>query len=194
MMKILVYAAISLLIMAQSVIAGDKFEAEELLKNKLNAVFILLQKKDLDPEAKEKEIVETLTPMFDFKLMAKLTLGRKYWPGLPPEKKDQFTNLFIKRLKTTYLDKLALYTDEKVSYEPPVQDKKKVHISTFLISENRRTSILYKFYKSTNGWKVYDLEIEGISIIRSYRSQFSQILENGTIDDLLLKMGKPDNK
>jgi phospholipid transport system substrate-binding protein len=113
---------------------------------------------------------------------------------LPPEKKDQFTNLFIKRLKTTYLDKLALYTDEKVSYKPPVQDKEKVHISTFLISENRKTSILYKFYKSTNGWKVYDLEIEGISIIRSYRSQFSQILENGTIDDLLLKMEKPDNK
>jgi phospholipid transport system substrate-binding protein len=194
MMKILIYAAISLLIMTQSVIAGDKFEAEELLKNKLNAVFILLQKKDLDPEAKEKEIVETLTPMFDFKLMAKLTLGRKYWPGLPPEKKDQFTNLFIKRLRTTYLDKLALYTDEKVSYKPPVQDKEKVHISTFLISENRKTSILYKFYKSTNGWKVYDLEIEGISIIRSYRSQFSQILENGTIDDLLLKMEKPDNK
>jgi phospholipid transport system substrate-binding protein len=194
MMKILVYAAISLLIMAQSVIAGDKLEAEELLKNKLNAVFILLQKKELDAGAKEKEIVETLTPMFDFKLMAKLTLGRKYWPGLPPEKKDQFTNLFIKRLKTTYLDKLALYTDEKVSYEPPVQDKKKVHISTFLISENRRTSILYKFYNSTYGWKVYDLEIEGISIIRSYRSQFSQILENGTIDDLLLKMEKPDNK
>ena len=180
--------------MTQSVFAGEKFEAEELLKNKLDVVFMLLQKKDLDPGAKENEIAETLTPMFDFELMAKLTLGRKYWPGLAPEKKDQFTNLFIKRLRTTYLGKLALYTDEKVTFEPPVQDKEKVHISTFLISENRKTSILYKFYKSTDGWKVYDLEIEGISIIRSYRSQFSQILENGTIDDLLLKMEKPDTK
>jgi phospholipid transport system substrate-binding protein len=194
MMKKLVYYAISLLIIAPSVIAGDKIDAEELLKNKLDAVFILLQKKDLDPGEKENKIVVTLTPMFDFELMAKLTLGRKYWPGLPPEKKDRFTNLFIKRLRTSYLGKLALYTDEKVTFEPPVQDKDKVHISTFLISENRKTSILYKLYKSTDGWKVYDLEIEGVSIIRSYRSQFSQILENGTIDDLLLKMEKQDNK
>ena len=194
MMKKLVYATISLLIMTQSALAGDKFDAEQLLKNRLDAVFILLQKKDLDPGAKEDEVVETLKPMFDFELMAKLTLGRKYWPGLSPEKKDRFTGLFIEHLRTSYLDKLALYTDEKVTFEPPVQDKEKVHISTFLISENRKTSILYKLYKSTDGWKVYDLEIEGISIIRSYRSQFSQILENGTIDDLLLKMEKPDNK
>lgn len=194
MMKKLACSVLSLLIMIQIVIAGDKLDAEELLKKKLDAVFVLLQNKDLEAGVKENEIAETLAPMFDFKLMAKLTLGRKYWPGLPLEKKDQFTNLFIERLRTSYLDKLALYTDETVTFEPPVQVKEKVHISTFLISENRKTSILYKLHKSTDGWKVYDLEIEGISIIRSYRSQFSQILENGTIDDLLLTMEKPDNK
>jgi len=68
--------------------------------------------------------------------------------------------------------------------------KKKVHIPTQLISKDRKTSILYKLYKPGNGWKVYDLEIQGVSVIRSYRSQFGEILQNGTIDDLLQKMEK----
>jgi phospholipid transport system substrate-binding protein len=84
-----------------------------------------------------------------------------------------------------------LYTDEKVLFEPPAQVKKKVHIPTLLISKDRKTSILYKLYKPTDDWKVYDLEIQGVSIIRSYRSQFSETLKNGTIDDLLLKMERP---
>ena len=107
------------------------------------------------------------------------------------EKKEKFTELYVKLLKTSYLDKLSLYSDEKVIFESPTQVKKKVHIPTVLISKDRKTSILYKLYKPAGGWKVYDLEIQGVSIIRSYRSQFDQILQKGTIDDLIKKMEKP---
>jgi len=171
--------------------ADDKSAAEELLKNKLKAVFAVLQKKDLEQQAKNDGIIEIVSPMFDFPLMAKLALGKKYWPGLSQEKKKRFTQLFIKRLRTSYLDKLTLFTDEKVIYEPPVQVNKKIHIPTYLVSKDKKVSMLYKFYESKNSWKIYDLEIQGISIIRSYRSQFSEILQSGTIDDLLLKLEKP---
>jgi phospholipid transport system substrate-binding protein len=171
--------------------ADDKHDAEEIVKHKLDAVFTVLQQKDLDQQAKKNKINEIVTPMFDFELMAKLTLGRKHWPDLPREKKEKFTGLYIELLKTSYLDKLALYTDEKVIFEPPVQVKEKVQIPTQLISKDRKTSILYKLYKPADDWKVYDLEIQGVSIIRSYRSQFDEILQNGTIDDLLLKMERP---
>lgn len=190
MMRIL-YIFLSLLILSPPVMADDKRDAEEIVKGKLDAVFTVLQKQDLDQQAKKREINEIVTPMFDFALMAKLTLGRKHWPNLPREKKEKFTELYIELLKTSYLDKLALYTDEKVIFDPPVQVKKKVHIPTQLISKDRKTSILYKLYKSANDWKVYDLEIQGVSVIRSYRSQFGEILQNGTIDDLLRKMEKP---
>ena len=193
-MKKIACSVISLLVWTHSLVAGNMLEAEELVRDKLDAVFFLLQQKDIEPEVRENRIVETLSPMFDFRLMAKLTLGRKYWPGLTPEKKDQFTDLFIKRLRASYLGKLKLYRDERVTFNPPVQIKEKVHISTYLISENRKTAILYKFYQSTTGWKVYDLEIEGISIIRSYRSQFNQVLESGTIDDLMRSMDTLDRK
>jgi phospholipid transport system substrate-binding protein len=192
-MKKLIYCVLSLLIFSQPVVADDGRDAEELLKSKLDAVFAVLQKKDLEQEAKNRAVIEIVTPIFDFALMARLTLGRKYWPGLTQEEKDRFKELFTKRLRTSYLGKLALYSDEKVIFEPPVQIKKKIHISTFLMSDDRKTSILYKLYKSSDDWKIYDFEIQGVSIIRSYRSQFSQILESGTIDDLLLKLDESDS-
>ena len=193
MIRIL-YAFLGLLILSQQLLANDKRDAEETVKSKLDAVFAVLQKKDLDQQARKNEINEIVTPMFDFGLMAKLSLGRKHWPNLPREKKEKFTQLYIELLKTSYLEKLALYTDEKVIFEPPAQVKKKVHISTQLVSKDRKTSILYKLYKPADDWKVYDLEIQGVSLIRSYRSQFDEILQRGTIDDLLLKMEKPADK
>ena len=187
-------AVLCLLVLSQPLMADDKRDAEEIVKTKLDAVFAVLQKKDLDQQMKKKEVNEIVTPMFDFELMAKLTLGKKNWPNLSREQKEKFTQLYINLLRTSYLDKLALYTDEKVIFEPPAKVKNKVHIPTQLISKDRKTSILYKLYKSSDDWKVYDLEIQGVSIIRSYKSQFDEILQNGTIDDLLLKMEKRDDK
>jgi phospholipid transport system substrate-binding protein len=190
-MKNLLVAVISLFLFYQSAAADDKSDVEKLLKNNLDAVFTVLQKKDLKPQAKNKEIVDIITPMFDFELMARLSLGKKHWPGLSQDKKERFTELFIKRLKASYLNNFNLYTNEKVIYEPSVQVRKKVHAQTYLVSKDKKISILYKLYKAENNWKIYDLEIQGVSIIRSYRSQFSSILKSGTIDDLLLKLEDP---
>jgi phospholipid transport system substrate-binding protein len=123
-----------------------------------------------------------------------LTLGKKYWPGLTEANKEKFTDLFIKKLRTSYLSKLTLYSDEKIIYDPPVQDENKVRISTYLISKDKKISMLYKFYNSNDSWKIYDVEIQGVSIIRSYRSQFYEILQNGTIDELLLKLEESVDK
>ncbi|MGD2187566.1 MAG: ABC transporter substrate-binding protein [Desulfobacterales bacterium] len=190
-MRTLLYAAFSLLILNQAVIADDKIAAEEFLKSRLDRVFEVLQKEDLGQQAKNKEIVAIVTPMFDFALMTKLSLGKKHWPGLTREKKDRITELFVKRLRQSYLNKLTAYTDEKIIYEPPVEVKTKIHIPTRLISKGKQISMLYKFYNSDNYWKIYDIEIQGVSIIRSYRSQFDEILQRGTIDDLFEKLEKP---
>ena len=192
-MKVLLYAGFSLLLLSQAVTADDKSAAEEFLKSNLDAVFAVLQNKDLSPQARNSEVVEIVTPMFDFKLMGKLSLGKKYWPDLSPEQREKFTELFVERLRQSYLNKLTAYTDEKIIYESPVTVKKKVHMPTLLISKGKKISMLYKLYSSNNSWKIYDVEIEGVSIIRSYRSQFNEILQKGTFDDLLQKMERPAN-
>ena len=185
------WVVVGLLLLNLAVAADEKGTAEEFLKSNLDAVFTVLQKKDLSPQAKNSEIVEIVTPMFDFQLMAKLSLGRQYWPDLSKENRERFTELFVNRLRESYLNKLTAYTDETVVYEQPVKVNGKVHIPTSLISKGNKINMLYKFYQSSGQWKIYDIEIQGVSIIRSYQSQFSEILRNSTFDDLLLKMEKP---
>jgi len=94
-MKTLFYAILGLLVACQSILAEDSLFAEKLLKENHAALFAVLQKQDLNQEVKNQKIIEIITPLFDFSLMAKLTLGRKYWPGLTPEQKERFTKLFI---------------------------------------------------------------------------------------------------
>jgi phospholipid transport system substrate-binding protein len=190
MMKILFYTVFSIFLLSQAA-ADDIGAAEEFLKSNLDAVFTVLQKKDLSQQAKNSKVVEIVTPMFNFDLMAKLSLGKKYWPDLSPEQKERFTELFVERLRQSYLNKLTAYTDEKVVYESPVAVSKKVHVPTLLISKGNEISMLYKLYPSSNSWKIYDIEIQGVSIIRSYRSQFKEILQKGTFDELLQKMEEP---
>ena len=190
-MKNAFYTAVLILIFTvPPAIAANRPTAEELLKENLTAVFVILNKQSLSPDAKKNEIERIVNPLFDFSLMAKLTLGRKYWPGLSADQRERFTELFIERLRNSYLDRLTLYTDEKVQYESAMAVKKKVQIPTFLVSKDDKISILYKFYDSSSGWRIYDLEVQGVSIIRSYRSQFHEILRSGSFDDLLAKLEK----
>jgi phospholipid transport system substrate-binding protein len=193
MMKVLLYAVFSIILLSQAVTADDESAAEEFIKSNLDAVFSVLQKKDLSQQAKNSEVEEIVTPMFDFKLMGKLSLGKKYWPDLSQDQKERFSELFVERLRQSYLNRLKAYTDEKIIYESPVAVKKKVHIPTLLISKGKKISMLYKLYSADNTWKIYDVEIEGVSIIRSYRSQFNEILQKGTFDELLQKMERPAN-
>jgi phospholipid transport system substrate-binding protein len=192
-MIVLSYAVFSLLLLSQAATADDKSAAAEFLKSNLDAVFTVLQNKELSQETRNSQVEKIVTPMFDFTLMGKLSLGKKYWPDLSREQKERFTELFIERLRQSYLNKLAAYTDEKIIYESPAADKTKVHVPTQLISKGNKIEMLYKLYPSNNSWKIYDVEIQGVSIIRSYRSQFKEILQKGTFDDLLQKMQKPVN-
>jgi len=192
-MKHLLYSVVIFLVMTQTVGADDRDVAKELLQRKVEAAIAVLQKNDFDQQEKNKQIIEIVTPLFDFPLMAKLSLGRKYWPGIVEEKRQRFTELFTQRLKASYLDKLTLYTDEKVVFKTPVQEKRKIKIPTELISKNNTISMLYKLHESTNSWLIYDIEIQGVSIISTYRSQFEQVLSKGTIDELLIKLEKPKN-
>jgi phospholipid transport system substrate-binding protein len=191
--KGMLYIVTGLFALTYSAIADDSVAADEFLKSNLDQVFEILQNKDHEQQIKNKRVVETVTPMFDFKLMAKLSLGKKYWPDLSQEHKEKFTELFVERLRRSYLNKLTAYTDEKIIYESPVAVKKKVHVPTLLISKGKKISMLYKLYPSNTSWKIYDVEIQGVSIIRSYRSQFAEILQKGTFDDLLQKMQEPSD-
>ncbi len=191
--RMLLSGMLIFLLAGQTVYADDLKDAETLIKSKLDRVISSLQQKDLKPEERDRKIIDIVEPVFDFNIMAKLTLGKKYWPGMNKEKRKEFIGLFIERIKGSYLEKLNLFTNERIEYKPAVKEKKRVHVPTDLISKGNIISMLYKLYKAKDGkWYIYDVEIQGVSIIKTYKTQFDQVLGTGTIDDLLKKMRNPE--
>ena len=215
-MRSLWFGFLVLLIFAQVVGAGDKepedpnypIDPNVLLRVKWEAVTSVLGNKQIDPNTKAKQINKIVCPIFNFPLIAKLSLGRKHWPKLNPEQRKKFITLFTEKLRTSYREKITLYTDEKAHFKPAVPKKNKtLEIPMELISGGEKVTILYKLRKGEHRikvkvgeechqklvkrWKVYDVEIEGISLVRTYRSQFDDILQSGTVEDLLSRLEKP---
>jgi len=175
-------------------IVKDPNELRDLLQSRWDAVIIILKNKDIDKKVKEEQIYKIVSPLFDFPLMAKLTLGRKNWPKFSVPQREKFTRLFTQRLRGSYLDKVKLYTYEKALYKSILQKKKTViFVPMQLITKDSEITILYKLRKADKYWKIYDVEIQGVSILMTYRSQFDDILRRGTVKDLLSQLEKPPN-
>lgn len=191
-MKYIIYSIVYLLLFWHPVMADDISDVKNLLIEKIDALIVVLQIEKFDQKNRNEKIIDIVNSVFDFQLMARLSLGKKYWPGLSKEEKKEFTDRFIRRLQDSYVEKLELYTNETVVYDVPQRVKKRIHMPTHLISKDSKVSMLYKLYKSKNGWKIYDIEIQGVSIIQTFRSQFDGVLKTGTFADLLEKLNLPD--
>ena len=178
-----------LLLLVVPALADDVNAVETLLKDKTEAVLAILKAKDLGEETKKDRIMEMIGPIIDFELMAKLTLGKTNWGRMDEKEQAEFVDLFVTRLKRSYLDKSTFYDDEKIVYKPGVQRGNKVHVPVEIVSKDKPIELMYKFYEAAGrGWMAYDVEINGVSLIRSYQSQFSEILKNGTPADLLANL------
>jgi phospholipid transport system substrate-binding protein len=165
-------------------------DPNELLRAKWESIANVLKIKDLDPKVKERLVDKIVSPIFDFEPMGILALGRTNWPKLDASQREKYTALFVERLKASYRDKLMLYNDEKVMFQPAVKNKNTVHIPMTLISNGKNLALLYKLHKAGESWKIYDVEIEGVSILMTYRAQFDDALSRGTVDDLLSQLEK----
>lgn len=168
----------------------DPGNPDELIQAEWASVVNVLNDKELDSKAKEPIIDRIISPVFDFELMGKLALGKTHWPKFDTTQREKFLTLFVKRLKTSYRDKIMLYENQQAAFEPAVKNKDTVQISMTLTCNDQKTILLYKLHKDNQSWKIYDVEIEGVSILLTYRSQFNDILSRGTVDNLLCQLEK----
>ena len=174
--------------------ADDAAQAETLLKERVDQAVEILRRSDLESSVKKEKIVSIVEPLFDFPLMAKLVLGRKHWSRLAAQEQSRFEALFVKRLKSSYIDKIDQYSDETIEWRSPVPDgADRVQVTSALVQQQKEIIILYKLYRSAAGWRIYDVEVQGISIVATFRSQFDQILSTGTVDDLFRELEKSNN-
>lgn len=192
MMKTLIVAAIfslTAIFFVHPVVADEKSDVLKLTNEKIAKVIQLLKDKALDKKERNKRIVDLVNPLFDFRRMARLSLGKKHWVKMTRGQKKEFSALFVKRLQESYLEKLDLYTDEEVVIENAKQVKRRIHVLTRLVSKTDKKDMVYKFYKTKRkGWRVYDVVILGVSVVQTYRSQFSGLLRKGSMEDILERL------
>jgi len=188
-MKIISYFLLFFLLLSQVVVADDETEAEKILKSSVGEVFAIMLDKEMVMDQKKSKVAEITNTVFGFSLMAKLSIGKEHWSEFNAKQRAEFTNLFTKQFQSFYISKLDLFSDENVVFKPAtVVKKKKVQVPTILLSKGKEYSILYKMSNTKTGWKIYDIAIEGVSLIHTYRSQFNHILKSGEVEDLLTKM------
>jgi len=179
------------------VIIEDPNDPNEVLWKKWCAVVRVFQAKEINMETKAKIIDKVISPIFDFPVMTRLVLGRKHWSQFTEPQREQFTKLFTKRFKTSYREKMSLYSYETASLtllKPAVRENERtIYIPMEIISDDKKIAILYRyrFRKSDTGWKIYDVEIQGVSIIQTYMLQFNDFLVRSTVDELISQMEKP---
>jgi len=169
----------------------DPSNPDELMQAKWNSGVNVLNDKSLNVNAKANMIDKILRPAFDFELMGKLAVGKTHWPKFSEAQRQKFLALFVEKLKTSYRDKIMMYENQTAEFAPSAVNKDTVQISMTLNSKDSKTTMLYKLRKADKSWKVYDVEIEGVSILLTYRSQFNDILSRGTVDNLIKQLEKP---
>lgn len=130
---------------------------------------------------------------FSFEKMSQLTLAR-HWKKRSDAEKKIFIDLFGQLLEQTYIGKVETYTDERVVFVKEYVKKNKAQVSTKIITDTLEIPIDYRLYQKKDGaWMVYDLVIEGVSLVGNYRSQFDQILQKNSYDTLVEELKKKVN-
>jgi len=182
----------SLFIFTQNLVATEQIEVKNKLLNKMDKIITIVQDKNLSTSKRNNKIIDLLTPTFDFELMAKLSLGKKRWKELNTEDKRTFTELYVKRMETSYSSKLDNYNNETVKVREIQQPKKnRIHLITDLVNDNKKLEIIYKYYKpkkqkkDKDDWLIYDVEILGVSILKTDKAQFKEFLQTKSIYDLM---------
>lgn len=168
--------------------------AQEQLKQSIYEILSVLRNPQLKADSQKENRRVTLEKIvedrFDFKKMSQLSLAM-HWKERSAAEKSEFVVLFGQLLKDTYISKMEGYTDERVVFLNERIRKKKAQIDTKIITETIEIPLNYRmFTKGNDQWRVYDVVIEGVSLIGNYRSQFRQMLEKGSFEELMDKLKK----
>ena len=184
-----------LLIIPLHVRAGVPFDT---VKGHVNEVLRVLRDPALqgeaNEEAKQEQIEAIADEMFDYVALSRLTLGRN-WKKFNSDQKKEFVQLYRSILEKAYMDRILSYTDEKVTFgKETMLSEKKAEVQTHIITKSVEIPIFYRVYLKDGKWKVYDVIIEGISLVKNYRTQFRDILANNPPEEVLKILRKKTEK
>lgn len=153
----------------------------------VNNILVVLRNHDLTDEQRRKQLSDLIRDRFEFKVMSRSTLGR-HWKKASSEQQQQFMTLFSDLLEATYIGRIEGYTDEEVVYGEEKIRKKKALVETRIKTKTVEIPIDYKLVQKDKGWFVYDVVIEGVSLVRNFRSSYGSIVEREGFEGLFGQM------
>jgi len=151
---------------------------------------IIKQDKDIQAGNQKKIIAlvdAKVLPHFDFQRMTQLAVGR-YWRTATPEQKQELVKQFQDLLVRTYTKVFTVYRDQKIEVKPlrRAPDDTEVTVNTVISKPGSQVTLVdYEMKKAADGWKVFDISIEGVSMVMSYRGTFASQIQQDGIDGLI---------
>ena len=192
-------AAVGLIIFNAPAVAADDHPAQEMVESAIVELRVVLEndldKIKADPAYLKSRVDEIIVPNVDFNTMTKLAVG-KFWKRANRNQKTELVTEFQTLLMKTYAGALTEYNGETMRFEPfrpEKRDDRAVVRSIFSPTSGSDVPVTYKL-RDKNGWSIYDIEVNNISLVTSYRSAFSNEIEKGGVSGLLNTLKQRNNK
>lgn len=165
---------------------------QEQLKGAIDRVVSTLDNPAMKGDGKAAErrsaVRKIANEIFDFSEIARRSLGR-YWQPLSEAQRSEFVGLFADLLERSYISKIELYGGEKINYGGERVDGDLAIVSTKVITKNgTEVPIDYRLFRRGDRWMIYDVNIEGISLVSNYRTQFNKIIQTNGYNALVDRM------
>jgi phospholipid transport system substrate-binding protein len=198
MKRSLVVLIIALVALTLSPVSAFAATPLETIKPQVDRVLEVLRDPALKAEsakaAKEKKIWAIIDSVFDYTELSRRTLAQ-HWKKLSPDQQKEFITLFGKLLGGVYIDRIMAYKDEKVVFGKVTQlSDKTAEVQSEVSRSSKPIPIHYRMILEGGEWKVYDVVVEGVSLVQNYRTQFREILTNKTPEDLLKQLREKTRK
>lgn len=184
--------AVLLVLLALSVRAAVAGEPTEAIRSAVDRGVDVIKGADLRDRKQRADAIDQLRPivypLFDFREMAMRSLG-SHWKTIDAPQQKEFIAVFTKLLERTYADEIALYNGQQVVYRGEKYDGDYVEVDTQLVGRDKqRYSVVYRLHKVEGKWRVYDVVVENISLVRNYREQFNRALSKDSFATVLSNM------
>lgn len=152
-------------------------------------------KKKGNEQRRRTAIKKAIATIFDSQEMAKRSLGR-HWNQRTPAERKQFSDLFATLLENSYAGKIESYNNEKIIYTKESVDGDYAEVKSKVVTaKNDEYTLDYRLLKKENGsWMVYDVVIEGVSLVSNYRTQFNKIISTSGYPELIKKLQSKSNE
>jgi phospholipid transport system substrate-binding protein len=188
-MRSLAVIVLVLAVVAAPLTAGAGAPTEQL-KTQVDRVMKVLDDPALKDKPKERRgIVRKIADdIFDFGETAKRSLGR-HWAARTPTEREEFVKLFGDLLERSYISKIEMYGGERIQYTGDKTEGDQASVQSKLITkQGSEMPIEYRMLRKGDRWLVYDVIIEGVSLVSNYRTQFNKIIQTSSFAELVKKM------